>query len=82
MRAYGQIRTYEARDAEGQSAADRAQQLYGAVPPVPDFELPDELCVAETVSVLYDEVEGLNFYANFGAVAEAFAHPECTAQRR
>lgn len=82
MRAYGHFRTYEARDAEGYSAADRAQQLYGAVPSMPDFELPDELCAAETVGVIYDEVEGLNFYANFGAVAETFAHPERTAQRR
>jgi hypothetical protein len=82
MQAYTHFRMYEARDAEGKSAADRAKQLYGRVPKVPDFGLPDELCEAETVGLIYDEVEGLNFYANFGTVAEAFANPERAAERR
>ncbi len=70
MRAYGHFRTYEARDAKGPSAAGRAWQLYGTVPQVPDFELPDELCAAETVGVIY------------GVVAEAFANPQRAAARR
>lgn len=82
LRAYGHFRLYEVRDAAGQSAADRAQQTYGVVPPVPEVDLPDELYAAETVGLLYDEVDGLNFLTDFGLVAEAFAQPERTAKRR
>ena len=76
MRAYGHFRTYEVRDAEGRSAADRARQIYGVVPEVPDFGPPEELCSAETVGVIYDEVDGLNFLLDFGRVEEAFANPD------
>jgi hypothetical protein len=31
--------------------------------------------------VIYDEVDGLNFLADFGRVEEAFAHPELAADR-
>ncbi len=81
MRAYHHFRTYEVRNAEGQSAADRARHAYGTVPPVPKLELPEELREAETVGLIYDEVDGLNFLTNFGLVEEAFAHPELTADR-
>ncbi len=82
MRAYGHFRMYEERDAEGRSAAERAAQAYGAVPPQPELELPDELVEAETVGLIYDEVDGLNFLADFGLIQEAFAHPESTSDRR
>jgi hypothetical protein len=82
MRAYGEFRMREARDAEGTSAADRAQQRYGVTPATPDFgALPADLCDADTVGVIYDEVEGLNYFANFGLVQAAFADPELAAYR-
>jgi len=46
---------YEERDAEGRSTAEWAAQAYGAVPPQPELELPDELREAETVGLIYDE---------------------------
>jgi hypothetical protein len=82
MRAYGEFRMQEARDAEGRSAVDRARQPSGVVPATPDFgALPADLCDADTVGVIYDEVEGLNYFANFGLVQAAFANPELAADR-
>lgn len=82
MRAYGQFRMREARDAEGRSAADWARERFGVVPAMPDLgELPADLCEADTVGVIYDEVEGLNYFANFGLVQQAFADPELAADR-
>jgi hypothetical protein len=82
MRAYGEFRMQEARDAEGRSAIDRARQPSGVVPATPDFgALPADLCDADTVGVIYDEVEGLNYFANFGLVQAAFANPEAAADR-
>lgn len=81
MRAYTQFLTYEVRDAEGKSAADRAKQTYGFSPEALDWGLPDELLEAETVGILHDEVDGLNFYANIGLIQETFATPELAADR-
>jgi hypothetical protein len=82
MRAYGEFRMREARDAEGKSAADRARQRSGVTPATPDLgALPAALCEADTVGVIYDEVEGLNYFANFGLVQAAFADPELAADR-
>lgn len=79
--AFAHYRTFEARDAAGRSAADRAAEIYGAVPPVPKLELPAELSEAETVGVIFDEVDGLHFFADFGRVADTFARPELAADR-
>jgi hypothetical protein len=82
MRAYGQFRMREARDAKGRSAADRARQRFGVPPAMPDLgELPADLCEANTVAVIYDEVDGLNYFANFGVVQAAFADPALAADR-
>jgi hypothetical protein len=80
MQAYMQFRLYESRDDEGESAADRAKHTYGAAPPLPDLALPGDLQEAETVAVIYDEVDGLNFLADFGRVEAAFANPELVAR--
>lgn len=42
----------------------------------PQLELPPHLTEPQTVALIYDEVEGLNFYADFALVAEAFANPQ------
>jgi len=39
-------------------------------------ELPPDLTEAETVGLIYDEVEGLCFFAEFGVVEAAFADPD------
>jgi hypothetical protein len=46
------------------------------------IELPPELVDAETVAFVYDEDDGLDFLAEFGLVAEAFADPELLRRRR
>jgi hypothetical protein len=33
---------------------------------VPAFEFPPDLADAETVGVIYDEIDGLNFYNEYG----------------
>ncbi len=60
MRAYGQ----------------HCRRSCGARGAAPELELPPDLTGSPTVGLIYDEVEGLNFYADFGLVAEAFADPE------
>lgn len=72
MRAYYHYRLHERRDEQGQSAADRAQQAYGVVPQTDEVEYPDELLEAETVGLMYDEVDGLAFLAAFDLVEETF----------
>ncbi|MGH8900467.1 MAG: hypothetical protein ACRDYA_01990 [Egibacteraceae bacterium] len=55
---------------------ERGDRAGGPMPVAPDLQLPPNLIEAATVGVIYDEVDGLNFYAEFGLVAEAFANPE------
>jgi hypothetical protein len=80
MRAYGHFRTHDVRDADGRSAAERRREAHGRDPPPLDLAPPDfdEL---ETVGVIYDEVDGLNFFANFGLLQEVFADPALAARR-
>ncbi|MEU4645566.1 hypothetical protein [Micromonospora sp. NPDC023814] len=46
------------------------------------FELPPDVVEAETVAMIYDEVDGLSFYAEFALVEAAFADPELLRRRR
>ena len=57
----------------GKTAADHAREIYGVEPPPIDAPLPDDFRRAETVGVICDDIEGLNYYINFGMVAEIFA---------
>ncbi|WP_158550771.1 hypothetical protein [Geodermatophilus sp. TF02-6] len=50
--------------------------------PAPVIELPPELVESETVAFIYDEDDGLDFLAEFGLVAEAYADPELVRRRR
>jgi len=82
MRAYARFRMHEVRDAEGKSAIEHAKETYGVAPPALDFGLPAEMDEVETVGVVFDEIEGLNFWVNFGLLEEAFANPELVTGRR
>jgi hypothetical protein len=82
MAAYWQFRMHEVRDAEGRSVADHLRERYGAAARVPEFDLPADLSEADTVGVVYDEVEGNYFWADFGVVQETFADPALAARRR
>jgi hypothetical protein len=49
---------------------------------VPAFEFPPELAGADTVGVIYDEVDGLNFYNEYGMLRELFAEPALASDQR
>lgn len=76
MKAFRRYDAYEVRDADGLSDAERIKRSYGMVPSLPEWNFPDDLAEAETVGVIYDEVEGLNFFPDFGLVEETFTRPE------
>ncbi|MEU9076247.1 hypothetical protein [Kitasatospora sp. NPDC048538] len=47
----------------------------------PAFELPRELAGSETLGVIYDEVDGLKFYADYGTLRDRFADPALAGRR-
>jgi uncharacterized protein DUF6398 len=47
----------------------------------PAFHVPDDLAIAPTVALVYDETEGLTFLANFVLVREAFENPGLAVDR-
>ena len=49
---------------------------------VPAFELPAELADADTVGIIYDEIDGLNFYNEYGILRDLFADPALVADKR
>src|SRR5262249_42923628 len=49
--------------------------------PAPRFTFTEDLLESETVAVVYDEIEGLNFYADFGLVEAIFADPALLRRR-
>jgi hypothetical protein len=57
----------------------RARGNQHATPEVPLFTLPAELADAETIGVIYDQVDGLNFYADYGSLRDLFANPDLLA---
>jgi hypothetical protein len=49
---------------------------------VPAFEFPPELAEAGTISMIYDETDGLNFYNEYGMLRELFAEPALAADKQ
>jgi hypothetical protein len=48
---------------------------------VPAFELPGELADADTIGIIYDEIDGLNFYNEYGMLRDLFADPALAADQ-
>ncbi|MFJ9775629.1 hypothetical protein ACIRVF_31025 [Kitasatospora sp. NPDC101157] len=48
----------------------------------PAFELPRGLAKSETVGAIYDEVDGLNFYPDYGMLRDLFADPALPGRRQ
>jgi hypothetical protein len=48
---------------------------------VPAFELPPELADADTIGVIYDEIDGLNFYNEYGMLRDLFADPALASDK-
>jgi hypothetical protein len=46
------------------------------------FELPAGLADAGTIGILYDKVDGLNFYGEYGMLRELFADPALAADKQ
>jgi hypothetical protein len=49
---------------------------------LPAVEFPDELADADTIGVIYDEIDGLNFYNDYGMLRELFADPALAVDKR
>ncbi|UYB41881.1 hypothetical protein SLV14_004687 [Streptomyces sp. Je 1-4] len=54
---------------------DRARGRRPSDLDLPFFELPRELADSHTIGVIYDQVDGLNFYADYGMLRDLFADP-------
>ena len=46
------------------------------------FELPPGLAEADSISIIYDETDGLNFYPECGMLRDLFGNPALAADRR
>ena len=49
---------------------------------MPAFELPAEIADAETIGVIYDDIDGLNFYNEYGMLRDLFADPALASDER
>ncbi|MEU0216586.1 hypothetical protein ABZ281_16315 [Streptomyces sp. NPDC006265] len=64
----------------GQPDRARGRRLPGL--DLPFFELRGELADSDSIGVIYDEVDGLNFYADYGMLRELFADPALAGRRQ
>ncbi len=62
-----------------QPARHRPRNLPGLDVP---FELPPGLADADTIGIIYDETDGLNFYNEYGMLHDLFGDPALAADRR
>ena len=58
----------------------RPQNLPGV--DAPAFEFPPELANSNTIGMIYDETDGLNFYNEYGMLRALFADPALAADKR
>ena len=49
---------------------------------VPAFELPPGLAEADSIGIIYDETDGLNFYPEYGMLRDLFGNPALAADKR
>jgi hypothetical protein len=61
---------------------ERRKPRRGPDTDLPPFEFPDELAGADTIGLIYDEIDGLNFYNDYGMLRELFADPALAADKR
>jgi hypothetical protein len=48
---------------------------------VPAFELPPGLADADSIGIIYDETDGLNFYPDYGMLRDLFGEPALAADK-
>ncbi|MCX3060695.1 hypothetical protein [Streptomyces beihaiensis] len=78
LRAYYRHRRQAAVAAQPRRA--RRHRLPG--PDLASFAFPRELADSDTIGVIYDQVDGLNFYADYGMLRDLFADPTRTGRSR
>ncbi|GAA4993399.1 hypothetical protein GCM10023317_21860 [Actinopolymorpha pittospori] len=61
---------------------ERTQPKVAPHIPAPMAELPAEIVDSESVALIYDEDDGLGFYADFDLAEAAFADPDLIRRRR
>ncbi|HEX9540976.1 MAG TPA: hypothetical protein VGA04_22655 [Streptosporangiaceae bacterium] len=49
---------------------------------IPAFDLPAELANADTIGIIYDDTDGLNFYNEYRMLRDLFADPALAADKR
>ena len=49
---------------------------------MPAFEFPPGLADADTVGIIYDFTDGLNFYPEYGMLRDLFGNPALAADKR
>ena len=49
---------------------------------IPAFDLPADLADADTIGIIYDETDGLNFYNDYGMLRDLFGDPALAADKR
>lgn len=64
----------------GQPSRAQGRRLPGL--DLPFFELPRELADSHTIGVIHDEVDGLNFYADYRMLRDLFADPAVAGRRQ
>ncbi len=48
----------------------------------PLFKLPEELADRDTIGIIYDETDGLNFYPDYGMLRDLFTDPALATDKR
>ena len=61
---------------------ERRKPRRGPDTDLPPVELPAELADADTIGLIYDEIDGLNFYNDYGMLRELFADPALAADKQ
>jgi hypothetical protein len=83
-KASEQLNAYYRRRQEAALAAYPGQRRPRKVPGVdiPAVGIPAELAGASTVGIIYDEIDGLNFYNEYGMLRDLFADPALASDTR
>ncbi|WP_405018561.1 hypothetical protein OHV05_17730 [Kitasatospora sp. NBC_00070] len=71
---------YRQQAAAAQPDRARGRRLLGS--DFPGFQLPRALADSDTVGVIYDAVDGLTFYADYGMLRDHFADPAHAGRRQ
>ena len=75
MDAYLRWRMTEKRDEDGTTAFERAKASGDRPPKLSDLAFSNQFAEADSVGIIYDDIDGLNLFADFRLVEETFAEP-------